>query len=395
MSLTRKDMAANGESESERGNDNAKNNGDSKTDITVSGIFIHPVKSLRPVSVNSTKFSNLGLEGDRTLMVVRPYRSSSTSTSTISGKPLQSHRFLTQRQCPALATIDASLPTVLTQQNNKVVIQLSHGGTTLTTKSDTVEDEGEKKNKVFIDVTPKSLKSYPVRYYAGLWDDVVEVVDVGDDAAAFIQQVIKTYNNNNDDDGDDYDDVRVVSLIPNVTNREADGRYVPSAALNNLGSLPQVALSDGFPILIASEESLNELNGRLAKKGKGSLPMSRFRPNIVVKGLKKGFDEDEWRAIQIGGKSGPIFHIVKGCPRCKQSCTDQVTGELDVEPLETLKEFRALGKNVEDVYFGQNVVLQPTITGLSSSSTSIYVGDQVKILTRGDPIWDMDTVQAE
>ena len=78
---------------------------DNNHKITVSGLFIHPIKSLRPVSVNSTKFTNLGLEGDRTLMIVRPYYSSHSSLSS-SGKPQPSHRFLTQRQCPALATID-------------------------------------------------------------------------------------------------------------------------------------------------------------------------------------------------------------------------------------------------------------------------------------------------
>ena len=97
-------------------------------------------------------------------------------------------------------------------------------------------------------------------------------------------------------------------------------------ARENFGTvIPQGSLQDGFPVLLTSEESLKELNKRLIEKGKDELPMSRFRPNIVVKGLKKAFDEDEWKAIQIGGKDGPIFHIVKGCPRCKQSCTDQVS----------------------------------------------------------------------
>jgi uncharacterized protein YcbX len=397
-------------------------NNDNVNKITVSGIFIHPIKSLRPVSVQSTKFTNLGLEGDRTLMIVRPTSSSHASSSSSHA----THRFITQRQCPALATINASLPTHVPNQNqnDKIVIQLSHD---------------ENKTKVFIDISPKALKSYPIRYKAGLWNDVVDVVDVGDEAAAFIQHIIKTgihndTNVNNDTNADayydSYDDIRVVSIIPNVTNRKTDERYVPLTAYHNwfLGSMPnvpQVALSDGFPILITSEESLEDLNNRLESKGNDNgnskdngdgagngksennhakrLPMSRFRPNIVVKGLNKAFDEDEWKAIQIGGKNGPIFHIVKGCPRCKQSCTDQMTGERDIdsEPLKTLKDFRALGQNDDDVYFGQNVVLQPIMSrsGLlkttCSSLPSICVGDEVRILTRGDPVWDIDTVEAE
>lgn len=64
----------------------------------------------------------------------------------------------------------------------------------------------------------------------------------------------------------------------------------------------------------------------------------------------------------------------------------QFTGERFEEPLETMTEFRAMGKNKEDVFFGQNVVLQPT-SGFYCTLSSISVGDEVKILTRGTPEW--------
>ena len=121
--------------------------------------------------------------------------------------------------------------------------------------------------------------------------------------------------------------------------------------------------------------------------------MSRFRPNIVIDNTSKPFDEDNWKAIQIGtGKDSVILHISKGCPRCKQSCTDQVTGERGDEPLETLSEFRALGIDEADVYFAQNAVLNGDG---NSYNGSIKVGDPVTILTRGSPVWDSETVQAE
>lgn len=377
--------------------DNNKNNHDdnnyNNNKIIVSEINIHPIKSLRPISVQSTTFTSLGLEGDRTLMLVRPtYSTLSTSGSVCT------HRFLTQRQCPILATINASLPTTIiqSQKNNRTstVIQLSqHDDSSNTSSSGTTSTKNTVPQKVFIDISPSVLQSNPVRYKAGLWDDTIDVVDVGDKAASFIQQIIQNHqHNNNNGDVDLYDDVRVVSIIPNVTHRKTDERYVPKSAYEHYGmTLPETSLTDGFPILITSEESLHELNKRLEKKGKSLLPMSRFRPNIVVKGLKKPFDEDEWKAIQIGGCNGPIFHIVKGCPRCKQSCTDQMTGKRDVEPLETLRDFRALGKNDEDVYFGQNVVLQP----MADLNNFIEVGDEVRILTRGDPVWNSEPAQAE
>jgi len=314
------------------------------------------VKSLRGVSIPSTKIDSLGLEGDRRLMLVQPHSNSNIATSSTT----YTHRFVTQRQCAILATIRATEPI------NSIIELSSH----IVPNS-----------RVSIDVSENTLRhKYKIRYRAGIWDDVVDVVDVGDEAAAFIISVIKR----GDESSYEYfQDLRLVSIIPHVTDRKADERYVPNAALTFSGHLPQVALTDGFPILIAAEESLNELNKRLNAKGKINLPMSRFRPNIVVRGLPHAFDEDTWKAIQIGGPDGPIFHIVKGCPRCKQSATDQLTGERDSEPLETLAEFRVLGKNAEDVYFAQNVVIQP-----GSESKQINVGDAITVLSSGSPVWN-------
>lgn len=331
--------------------------------ITISGIFIHPVKSLRPVSVPMAKLNSLGIEGDRIVMLVRPL------PRPIYGKFLPNeatHTFVTQRQCPKLATIVASFSD---ESRNKKSIKLSSG-----------------RDKIYIDVSKASLKKHKIRYRAKVWDDIVDVVDMGQKAASFIQSSMES------EEGD-FDDVRVVSMIPRVTKRKTDEKYSPIASLNPFnGSLPNVSLADGFPLLVASEKSLEDLNRRLRAKGKSPLPMSRFRPNIVLKGLSNAFEEDNWKAIQIGGKSGPILHIVKGCPRCKQSCTDQLTGKRGTEPLETLKDFRALGKNQEDVYFAQNALM---VQPLFSSSTTIKVGDHVTVLTTGNPVWDMNPVQME
>jgi len=331
--------------------------------ITISGIFIHPVKSLRPVSVTTAKLNSLGLEGDRTVMLIRPL------PRPIYGEFLPNeatHTFVTQRQCPTLATMVASFSE---ETPAKQIIKLTAG-----------------RDKIYIDVSKAALQKYAIRYRAKLWDDIIDVVDVGQEAASFIQSNMKSAE-------DTYDDVRVVSMIPQVSKRKTDKRYSPTAALNPFdGSLPNVSLADGFPLLVASEKSLEELNCRLRVKGKRPLPMSRFRPNIVLKGSSSAFEEDNWKAIQIGGPSGPILHIVKGCPRCKQSCTDQLTGKRGTEPLETLRDFRALGTNKEDVYFAQNALM---VQPFFSSSTSIQVGDSITVLTDGYPVWDLDTVQAE
>lgn len=110
--------------------------------------------------------------------------------------------------------------------------------------------------------------------------------------------------------------------------------------------------------------------------------MSRFRPNIVIKGAGSPFAEDRMKVIRIGGENGAILHLVQGCPRCKQSCTDQETGQVTAEPLETMKEFRALSGKPDDLFFAQNA-----LPGIGSAGQTISVGDSVEVLQWGEPVW--------
>ena len=331
----------------------------------VSGIFIHPIKSMRAVSISETKFDKHGLLSDRRLMLVRPLP---TPLHGSFAKGEATHRFFTQRQAPSLATIE--IKPVLSQDRTKILLKLS--------------SPKNNNDHAYIDTHPNTIKKYPVRYSAGVWSDIVEVADVGDDAAEYVASIVCK-------DDPSFKDVRVVTILES-TRRKVREQYCPDAArVGFFADLPEGGLTDGFPILVATEASLELLNQKLKQKGKESLPMSRFRPNIVISNTSKAFDEDNWKAIKIGrGKDAVILHLVKGCPRCKQSCTDQLTGERGEEPVETLSEFRALGKSEEDVYFAQNAVLNG-----DSYNKGIYVGDPVTILTRGEAVWDMEDVQAK
>lgn len=103
--------------------------------------------------------------------------------------------------------------------------------------------------------------------------------------------------------------------------------------------------ADGYPILITSEESLQDLNTRLASP----IPMNRFRPNVVVKGCEP-FAEDTWNRIQIGDVK---LAVVKPCARCEVTTIDKVTLERSKEPLKTLGKYR---KQELGAIFGQNVI---------------------------------------
>ena len=103
--------------------------------------------------------------------------------------------------------------------------------------------------------------------------------------------------------------------------------------------------SDGYPILLTSEEGLQDLNSRL----ESPVPMNRFRPNLVVKGCGP-FEEDTWNRIGIGNVE---LAVVKPCARCEVTTIDKDTLERSKEPLKTLGKYR---KQKLGAIFGQNVI---------------------------------------
>jgi uncharacterized protein YcbX len=124
-----------------------------------------------------------------------------------------------------------------------------------------------------------------------------------------------------------------------------------------------VGFADGYPFLLTSQASLDDLNSRLPKP----LPITRFRPNLVIAG-GEAFQEDSWRKIKIGEV---VFRVVKPCSRCEIINIDQQTGERDVQPLDTLGSYR---RHAKGIWFGQNLV-QETLG-------NIHIGDKVEILER-------------
>jgi len=131
-----------------------------------------------------------------------------------------------------------------------------------------------------------------------------------------------------------------------------------------------VSFADGFPILVISQASLDDLNSRLINP----VTMQRFRPNIVVEGCG-AFNEDQWRNIKIADVE---FEAVKICSRCILTTINPITGVKDEngEPLKTLSQFRknvSGVKNEKGVFFGMNLIPR--------SMGEINISDEVVVET--------------
>ncbi|MFN2517623.1 MAG: MOSC domain-containing protein [Jatrophihabitantaceae bacterium] len=138
----------------------------------------------------------------------------------------------------------------------------------------------------------------------------------------------------------------------------------------------RVSLADGYPLLLATEESLKAVNDLIAAgrhAHEGPLPMTRFRPNVVLRGAA-AWAEDRWRRVRIGAVD---FRVVKGCDRCVLTLVHPDTAARGKEPIATLSQHRKWdGK----IWFGMNLI--PDTPG-----ATITIGAKVEILetSQGPP----------
>jgi uncharacterized protein len=273
--------------------------------ISVTGLEAYPVKSLRGHNLERADVRAEGFAGDRRWMLVDA-----------------NNRFLTQRELPAMATLDVlQLPGAL---------EIVHA------------DAGH------IHVTEPGSDAAIADVV--VWRDTVKARRASPDAEAWLSGVLGR-------------NVRLVHMH--------DVRARPSSSS---AALPgdHVSFADGFPILITSTASLENLNER-GQRGLGVSGhiMRQFRANLVVSGAPP-WAEDTWQRIRIGTVT---LRIAKPCARCVITTLDPETGmQLSPEePLRTLGKFHRAADG--GIIFGQNAVAQ--------SFGTIAVGDPIEVLEAG------------
>jgi len=129
--------------------------------------------------------------------------------------------------------------------------------------------------------------------------------------------------------------------MPDAEKRLVDEQYAKNKEITSF--------SDGYPLLIIGQASLDDLNSRLVEP----LPMDRFRPNIVFVGGTP-YDEDTMDLVKVNGID---MYGVKLCARCTITTINQSTAEKAKEPLKTLAGYRMRNNKI---YFGQNILYKQT-----------------------------------
>ncbi len=239
--------------------------------MQITHLTIYPVKSLKGISVDQSVLQEHGLEWDRRWMLVDAQQ-----------------RFVTQRQLPALATIEVAL----TDEH----LVLSHPN---------VEPLS----------VPLAAPEGNLRLVS-VWNDHCKALPESEDVSRWLVAAL----------GDQAQGLSLVRFATEFT------RAVEEDFLD--GGTAHTHFADGYPFLITTTGSLDALNQALVARGQTPIPMNRFRPNIVVES-SEAWVEDSW--ITLSEQSGAFqLALRKPCKRCKITAIDQHTAAVPA-PAEPLK----------------------------------------------------------
>ena len=266
--------------------------------LTVSELYIYPIKSLGGIALNSASLIERGFEHDRRWMLVDA-----------------DNRFLSQREINTMALLK---------------VQLAEQGLLITN----INKPGE---QLLVPFEPTITETEMVE----VWSSRCRGQRVSDEVDAWFSKQLGF--------------ACKLFYMPNTTHLYVDGRYAHNKEIT--------AFSDGYPLLLIGQASLDDLNSRLEEP----LPMNRFRPNIVFTGGTP-FQEDYMKLFEINGIT---FFGVKPCARCVMTTINQQTGEKAKEPLKTLSTYRLKNKKI---LFGQNLLHQGT--GIISVGDTITIHEQ-------------------
>lgn len=245
--------------------------------ITLSELWIYPLKSGRGIRLSEARLSPTGLAWDRRWMLVDP-----------------DHRFVTQREVPAMARLEPIIDQAGDPEGPSDPTRLGF------------RFEGRELGKL-----ADAQAWHPAEVV--VWRSQVAALMAPAAVNAWLSECLGR-------------PLRLV-FMPGSSLRETNPDFAPGR---------RVSFADGYPYLLCNQASLERLNQALAARGEAEVGIERFRPNLVISGAAADA-EDSWQRLQIGDIG---FELVKPCERCVIITTDQQSGETGREPLRTLASYR-------------------------------------------------------
>jgi hypothetical protein len=240
----------------------------------IAALYLYPVKALRGMALAESRVGPLGLAGDREWMIVQ-----------------ENGRFVSQRELPRLALLSARY----------------------------------EQEQLCIDAPGRETLRVPLApargecLEASVWADRCEVLDAGAGAARWLAAALEPPW-----------PCRLVRMRPGFHRRLARAPL--------LGEQTSTVFADAAPLLVVNEGSLEALNAELLRGGHGGVGITRFRPNVILRGLAP-FEEQT--VAELRAATGAL-RLCYPCERCAVITVDPARGLRDEAGRSAFKALAAL-----------------------------------------------------
>ncbi|KAF1945765.1 hypothetical protein EJ02DRAFT_395488 [Clathrospora elynae] len=267
------------------------------TALRISEIYVYPIKSLRAVKVTEAVATRYGFQHDRSFMLLQ--------------KTADGYKNMAVSNYPEMTQFLQEM------DNDTITVKYRAFGDAENSKTFTIPLKPDTEKLEPFDVTMHSspTSAYKMSDKYNAWF-----------SSCFGYDVILVYLGSN---------TRSV-LFQNMQPLEPDPltrflkKYIPFANpyVEKVMGLHQneqwkITFADCAPYLVCSQTSLEDVSSRLPEGV--DMDITKFRPNIVLKGAFEPYQEDYWGKIKINNKSE--ITLAHNCVRCKSINIDYETGK--------------------------------------------------------------------
>ncbi|KAG8532501.1 uncharacterized protein KY384_002378 [Bacidia gigantensis] len=327
-------------------------------------LYTYPIKSLRSVPLQTTAVTTDGFPYDRRFMVVRVHKDDSTKArSKKHFDPKTRLENMTITYWPELSLF------LQTLNESKGTIVVEHCPPDRSKTRIEVPSKPDVKKLGFVDINlhESPTKAYKMDDHVNAWFSK---------CLGFSAMLIYLGPHRRKLCG---------NLSPDPVSKSSS--WVPGVVSGSSTAETKITFADLAAYLVVTEESLADVSERLT--GNMKADVTKFRPNIVVSGAAKPWDEDYWAGLTITKRNGSSndsteMVLTANCGRCASLNVDYKTGKFGKGEEGTvlkkmMKDRRVDPGNKYSPICGRYGFLKP---GTVSAGRRIAVGDEVTLSKR-------------
>lgn len=344
--------------------------------MRIERLYLYPIKSIRGIELDSTTVTKYGFANDRCFMVLKPTKEADGSTSYKNTAIANDNEM-----CRFFPAFDSASD----RKSFTVTFKPVDGGAD---KTISIPLEPDTDDLQLVDVlmhkSPTQAFLMPERYNAWF-------------TSCFGYDVVLAYIGANTRDcrmssnGYKAHEPGATSTLSTATS------WLTSAVsiITGAGATDDTAVlkfTDVAPYLIVSSKSMDDVLARLPDAEHDTFDITKFRPNLIVSGAERPWEEDYWAELSISSATAPSSAAAEpvriecehNCGRCRSINIDYATGAQGTGEAGKMLKKLASDRRVDpgtkwSPIFGRYSFLHP-----GSEGREVRVGDRVVVSRKNE-----------